>query len=209
MSNTPADRIVWIDCEMTGLDVERDGLCEIAIVITDFDLQPVDTGMSIVIHPGDAALEQMDDFVRSMHRDSGLLDEIPHGVSAEEAEHRAIEYVNRHVGAGRRPLVGGNTIGMDRRFISKFLPAFDARLHYRSLDVSTLKELARRWYPSAFHSAPEKRGGHRALADIVESIRELDYFRRTILATPPGPSTSEAKRASSAAAERFSKPLDG
>ncbi len=138
MSNTPAELIVWFDCEMSGLDIENDGLCELAIIVTDFNLTPVDAGFSVVIHPGDEVLEQMNDFVRNMHVTSGLMTEIEQGISVEDAERQAIEYVNRFVPAGVRPLVAGNTIGMDRRFISKYLPEFDERMHYRSIDVSTI-----------------------------------------------------------------------
>lgn len=193
MTNAPATRIVWIDCEMTGLDVERDGLCELAIIVTDFELKPVHAGLSIVINPGEEVLDRMGDFVRDMHETSGLLAEIPSGYTPAEAERMAIAYVKKHIPNGSRPLVGGNTIGMDRRFISKYLPEFDEHLHYRSIDVSTIKELARRWYPASFTHAPEKHGGHRALADIAESIRELVYFRDTVMVQAPGPDEARAK----------------
>lgn len=209
MTNTPAEHIVWIDCEMTGLDIEQDGLCELALIITDFDLAPVHEGMTVVIHPGEAVLDRMGDFVRNMHETSGLMAEITNGVTPEEAEHQALEYVNRFVPAGRRPLVGGNTIGMDRRFISKYLPLLDERMHYRSIDVSTIKELARRWYPETFHRAPEKHGGHRALADIAESIRELAFFKQTVMVPAPGPTRNEVKKIAQGTVEQFAPLIDG
>ena len=209
MANTPADQIVWIDCEMTGLDVDRDGLCEIAVIVTDFELAPLDAGFEIVVNPGEAALEHMNDFVRSMHEKSGLLPRIAEGASLEEAERRVIAYLERFVTAGRRPLVAGNTIGMDRRFIAKYLPGLEERLHYRSIDVSTIKELSRRWYPSAYSGAPEKTGGHRALADIAESIQELAYFRDAVMVAMPGPDKEAAGSHAKRAAERFATLVHG
>lgn len=203
MSHSPSDRIVWIDCEMTGLDPDIDGLCEVALIITDFDLQPVAEGFEIVIHPGDAALEHMNDFVRNMHTASGLIDLISDGVTVQEAQKQLLEFLSQHVSAEQRPLVAGNSIGMDRRFISKYLPEFDNRLHYRSIDVSTVKELSRRWYPAAFFNAPQKNGGHRALADIAESIREMAYFRDTVFVDAPGPSSDAAKKLSTSTTEHY------
>ena len=129
MSNTPATQLVWIDCEMTGLDPDRDGLCEIAVIVTDFDLTPLHPGLELVINPGAEALEQMNSFVRGMHEKSGLLPRIEAGVSVEEAERQVIDYLAQHVTAGRRPLVAGNTIGMDRRFIAKYMPTLEEKLH--------------------------------------------------------------------------------
>lgn len=187
MPNSPAEQLVWIDCEMTGLDVDRDGLCEIAVIVTDFELTPLHPGFEAVINPGEAALANMGDFVRGMHETSGLLPRIEQGHTVEEAEQQVIDYLSGLVTAGRRPIVAGNTIGMDRRFITKYMPRLDELLHYRSVDVSTIKELSRRWYPAAFYSAPSKRGGHRALADIAESIQELAYFRGAVMVEGPGP----------------------
>ncbi|MBS3180977.1 oligoribonuclease [Leucobacter manosquensis] len=209
MPNTPADQIVWIDCEMTGLDVDQDGLCEIAVIVTDFDLTPLDSGFEIVINPGDDALAHMNDFVRSMHEKSGLLPRIAGGASLEDAEQQVIAYLERFVTAGRRPLVAGNTIGMDRRFIAKYLPTLEERLHYRSVDVSTIKELSRRWYPAAFSGAPEKTGGHRALADIAESIQELAYFRDAVMSAAPGPDKATAAAHQKRATERFATLVHG
>lgn len=209
MSNAPADQIVWIDCEMTGLDPDLDGLCEIAVIITDFDLTPLDTGFEVVINPGAETLARMGDFVRKMHTDSGLLPRIEAGASVADAEAQVIAYIAKHVTAGRRPLVAGNTIGMDRRFIAKYMPALEAQLHYRSIDVSTIKELSRQWYPAAFFGAPEKRGGHRALADIAESIQELAYFRDAVLVAAPGPDQATSKQHARGAAERYAALIDG
>ena len=208
VSNTPAEQIVWIDCEMTGLDIDTDGLCEIAVIITDFDLVPLDPGFDIVINPGEDALAQMGDFVRDMHESSGLLTRIRDGVTVEDAEARVIAYLRRFVTAGRRPLVAGNTIGMDRRFVAKYMPTLEETLHYRSIDVSTIKELSRRWYPAAFFEAPVKNGGHRALADISESIRELAYFRQAVMVEGPGPDKQAATSLANAATETFASLIE-
>ena len=209
MSNTPAEQIVWIDCEMTGLDVDADGLCEIAVIVTDFDLRPLDPGFEVVINPGADALAQMNDFVRGMHETSGLLPRIEAGLTVAEAEQQVLAYLKRFVTAGRRPLVAGNTIGMDRRFISKYMPALDERLHYRSIDVSTIKELSRRWYPAAYFGAPEKRGGHRALADIAESIQELAYFRAAVMIEGAGPDKQASEALARSASETYAELIDG
>ncbi|CAG7609675.1 oligoribonuclease [Leucobacter soli] len=209
MSNAPADQLVWIDCEMTGLDPDADGLCEIAVIVTDYDLQPKHPGFEVVINPGAEALANMGDFVRRMHTDSGLLPRIETGLSVAEAEQQVITYISAHVTPGRRPIVAGNTIGMDRRFIAKYMPLLEERLHYRSIDVSTIKELARRWYPAAFFAAPEKRGGHRALADIAESIQELAYFREAVLVQGTGPDKAASEQLAQAAGERYRTFIDG
>ncbi|MFC5338473.1 oligoribonuclease [Leucobacter denitrificans] len=209
MSNAPAEQIVWIDCEMTGLDTDTDGLCEIAVIITNFDLKPLDPGFEIVINPGDDVMDRMGDFVRNMHETSGLLPRIATGAPVADAEAAVIEYVNKFIPEGRRPLVAGNTIGMDRRFISKYMPLLEERLHYRSIDVSTIKELSRRWYTRAYYASPEKRGGHRALADIAESIQELAYFRQTVMAQGNGPDTKESKVIAASVAEQFAPLIDG
>lgn len=209
MSNTPADQLVWIDCEMTGLDVDRDGLCEIAVIVTDFDLVPLHPGFEIVIDPGEEALANMGGFVRGMHEASGLLARLDQGVSVAEAERQVIAYLKQHVTAGRRPIVAGNTIGMDRRFIAKYMPELEERLHYRSIDVSTIKELSRRWYPAAFFGAPEKRGGHRALADIAESIQELAYFRGAVLVPQPGPDKAASEQLAAGVGRVYAPFIDG
>lgn len=171
---------------MTGLDPERDELCEIAVVVTDFELEVLDPGLQLVIRPSDAALEHMGDFVRGMHQTSGLLDEIPDGMSVEAAELEVLAYVQRFVPAERTAPLGGNTIGTDRMFLARQMPTLDGFLHYRSIDVSSIKELSRRWFPRAYFQAPTKAGGHRALADILDSIRELRYYRRAVFTDAPG-----------------------
>ena len=196
------DRLVWIDCEMTGLDIEVDELVEIAIVITDFELNVLDPGFQIVIKPDDSALAHMNDFVTKMHESSGLLDEIPGGVSLAEAEFEALEYIQRFVPEGKAPLAG-NTIGTDRMFLARFMPRVDRWLHYRNVDVSSIKELSRRWYPCAYFNAPAKDGGHRALAYIFESIRELAYYREAVFVPAPGPSSDAARTAAAGAVSTY------
>ncbi|TQL47698.1 oligoribonuclease [Homoserinimonas aerilata] len=201
------DRLVWIDCEMTGLDLVNDELVEVAVVITDYELRLIHPGFSIVIKPDQSALDNMGDFVRNMHTESGLLEEIPNGVSLADAEFAVNEYILEHVPtAGVAPLAG-NTIGTDRAFIAKYMPRVDAHLHYRSVDVSSIKELARHWFPRVYFNAPAKNGGHRALADILESIRELGYYRRAVFVSEPGPTTEELVRVSSSVVEEFSSRL--
>jgi len=188
-----ADLLVWIDCEMTGLDISVDELVEVAVVITDYDLVPVDEGFTIVIKPDQDALDNMSEFVTNMHRESGLLDEIPNGVSLADAEYAVLEYILKYVPTEQKAPLAGNTIGTDRMFLAKYMPRVDRHLHYRSIDVSSIKELARRWYPRIYMNAPAKNGGHRALADILESIRELRYYRRAAFVPEPGPTTEEVQ----------------
>lgn len=177
---------------MTGLDPAVDELVEVAVVITDYELSPIDPGFSIVIKPGQAALDNMGQFVEDMHRHSGLLDEIPSGVSLADAEYQVLEYILRFAPEPRSAPVAGNTIGTDRAFLASYMPRVDAHLHYRSVDVSSIKELSRRWYPRAYFQSPAKNGGHRALADILESIRELDYYRRAVFVPHPGPTSEQS-----------------
>jgi oligoribonuclease len=193
-----ADVLVWIDCEMTGLDLSVDELVEVAVVVTDYDLKPLDDGFTVVIKPDQTALDNMGEFVTNMHRDSGLLNEIPHGKSLAEAEYEVLEYILRFVPDANTAPLAGNTIGTDRMFLAKYMARVDSHLHYRSVDVSSIKELSRRWYPRAYFQSPPKHGGHRALADILESIRELDYYRSVVFVPQPGP-TSDAAGAASAA----------
>ncbi|MFJ2552541.1 oligoribonuclease [Microbacterium sp. NPDC087591] len=193
VSASENDRLVWIDCEMTGLDLAIDELVEIAVVITDFELRPVDPGFQIVIRPSDAALANMNDFVTSMHEKSGLITEIPLGVSLAEAEAQTLAYIKRFVPLERKAPLAGNTIGTDRMFLAKYMTDVDQWLHYRNVDVSSIKELSRRWYPRVFFQAPAKDGGHRALADILESIRELRYYREAVFVEEPGPSSDDAR----------------
>ena len=187
------DRLVWIDCEMTGLDVGVDELVEVAVVVTDFDLLPVDDGFTIVIKPDQSALDNMGEFVTAMHRESGLLDEIPNGVSLAEAEYEVVEYILKHVPAGQQAPLAGNSIGTDRAFLAKYMPRVDGHLHYRNIDVSSIKELCRRWFPRIYFNSPPKNGGHRALADILESIRELDFYRKAAFVPDPGPTSEDVQ----------------
>jgi oligoribonuclease len=187
------DRLVWIDCEMTGLDLQIDELVEVAVVITDYDLVPVDPGFSIVIKPDQTAWDHMGDFVREMHTTSGLLEEIPNGKSLAEAEYEVLEYILKFVPAPQSAPLAGNTIGTDRMFLAKYMPRVDSHLHYRSVDVSSVKELNRHWFPRIYFSAPAKNGGHRALADILESIRELEYYRGVAFVAEPGPTSEQAQ----------------
>ena len=201
------DRLVWIDCEMTGLDLQIDELVEIAVVITDFDLKPLDPGFQIVIKPSDAALTNMNEFVTNMHRSSGLIEEIPAGVSLAEAEAQTLAYIKRFVPLERKAPLAGNTIGTDRMFLAKYMPQIDQWLHYRNVDVSSIKELSRRWYPRVFFQAPAKDGGHRALADILESIRELRYYREAVFVPEPGPSSDEARDIATATVSTFAEDI--
>ncbi|MDZ4827005.1 MAG: oligoribonuclease [Actinomycetota bacterium] len=181
----PDDLLVWIDLEMTGLDVERDVIVEIACVITDAALEPIDPGIDLVVHQPDTALAVMDDFVRTMHTKSGLLPEIAASTTdLPTAQAAVLDYVRAHVNkAGTTPLCG-NSIGMDRRFLARYMPDLDNYLHYRSIDVSSLKELCRRWYPETYRKRPSKNEQHRALGDILESVAELRFYRENLF-TPP------------------------
>ena len=167
------DRLVWIDCEMTGLDIERDALIEIACLVTDAELNLLDDGIDLIIKPPAEALDQMSDVVRDMHTTSGLLADLPGGVTLAEAAEAVLAYVRQHVAEPRKVPLCGNSIATDRWFIARDMPELDAFLHYRMVDVSSIKELARRWYPRVYFASPAKHGGHRALADITESVQEL------------------------------------
>lgn len=176
--------MVWLDLEMTGLDVERHVIVEIAALVTDDDLQPLDEGVDLIVHQPPEALAQMDDFVRTMHTKSGLLPEIEASpLSLTDAGAQVLDYVRAHVGDGASPLCG-NSIGVDRRFLDRQLPELDQFLHYRSIDVSSFKELCRRWYPEVYKRRPDKTETHRALADVRESIAELRYYREHMLRPP-------------------------
>jgi oligoribonuclease len=187
------DRLVWIDCEMTGLDYVSDALIEIACVVTDFDLNPLGEGVDIVIKPPVEAVEQMDEFVRSMHEKSGLLSQLDSGLTLADAEEQVLAYVREHCAEGSRPPLAGNTVATDRAFIARDMKDLEAFLHYRIVDVSSIKELSRRWYPRVYFASPAKRGNHRALADILESIEELRYYRAAIFVPLPGPESADAK----------------
>lgn len=186
---------------MTGLNPDVDCLVEIAVVITNSELEILDEGIDLVIKPSPEALKNMNDFVRDMHTSSGLINEFEHGLSLADAEQVVLEYVQRFVPDARTAPLAGNTIGTDRMFINKYMPKLDAHLHYRNIDVSSIKELSRRWYPRVYFNMPKKDGGHRALADIKESIKELQYYRKTVFVEQPGPSSETAKAASDSLAD--------
>ena len=187
------DRLVWIDCEMTGLDLRADALVEVAALVTDFDLNVLGDGVDILVKPPAEALEQMVPFVRTMHETSGLLDELEHGVTLAEAQAEVMAYLREHCAPDSRPPLAGNTVATDRAFLARDMHELDGFLHYRIVDVSSIKELSRRWFPRAYFAAPTKRGNHRALADIQESIEELRYYREAVFVAPPGPDTTTAR----------------
>lgn len=188
-----SERLVWIDCEMTGLDIRADALIEVAALVTDFELNVLGEGIDLIIKPEDAALDQMGDFVREMHRKSGLLDQLEDGITLAEAEEQVLAYVRDHCVDGSRPPLAGNTVATDRLFLARDLPELERFLHYRIVDVSSIKELSRRWFPRAYFQAPAKLGNHRALADIQESIEELRYYREAVFVPPPGPDSQTAR----------------
>ncbi|MFD0278912.1 oligoribonuclease [Kitasatospora sp. NPDC127111] len=196
------DRLVWIDCEMTGLDLDRDALVEVAALVTDSELNVLGEGVDVIIRPPAEALANMPEVVRTMHTTSGLLDELEHGVTLAEAEALVLAYVREYAPeAGRTPLCG-NSVATDRGFLARDMPALESHLHYRIVDVSSIKELARRWYPRAYYNSPQKGGNHRALADIRESIDELRYYREAVFVPQPGPDTDTAR----AIAEKYQAP---
>jgi oligoribonuclease len=187
------DRLVWIDCEMTGLDIERDALIEIACLVTDAELNLLDEGIDVIIKPPAEALVSMPDVVREMHTTSGLLDELSGGIALAEAAGLVLSYVRGHISEPRRVPLCGNSIATDRWFIARDMPELDAYLHYRMVDVSSIKELSRRWFPRAYFASPAKHGGHRALADIRESVQELRYYREAVFVPQPGPDSATAR----------------
>ncbi|TQN30937.1 oligoribonuclease [Haloactinospora alba] len=187
------DCLVWIDCEMTGLDLENDALIEVACLITDGELNQLDEGIDVVIKPPQAALDQMGEFVTEMHTTSGLLDALDSGISLEEAEDLVLEHIKRYVPEPNKVPLCGNSIATDRLFLTRDMPRVHEHLHYRMVDVSSIKELLRRWYPRLYFAAPDKNGGHRALADITDSIRELRYYRAAAFVAQPGPDSATAR----------------
>ncbi|WP_395296115.1 oligoribonuclease [Kitasatospora hibisci] len=196
------DRLVWIDCEMTGLDLDRDALVEVAALVTDSELNVLGEGVDVIIRPPAEALANMPEVVRAMHTSSGLLDELENGVTLAEAEALVLAYVREYAPeAGRTPLCG-NSVATDRGFLTRDMPALEGHLHYRIVDVSSIKELARRWYPRAYYNSPQKGGNHRALADIRESIDELRYYREAVFVPQPGPDTDTSR----AIAEKYQAP---
>jgi oligoribonuclease len=191
-----AGHLVWIDCEMTGLSLEKDKLIEVAVLVTDSELNVLDPGLDLIIGADDAALEGMDDVVQEMHAKSGLTEEVRAATrTVAEAEQELLAYIKRFVPERRTAPLCGNSIGTDRGFLARDMPELDDHLHYRMVDVSSVKELARRWFPRVYFAQPPKGLAHRALADIIESVRELAYYRRTLFVPTPGPSGEEARGA--------------
>ncbi|MDX6331348.1 MAG: oligoribonuclease [Streptomycetaceae bacterium] len=187
------DRMVWIDCEMTGLSLAQDALIEVAALVTDSELNILGEGVDIVIRPPAESLSTMPDIVREMHTASGLLTELDDGVTLDEAEKAVLAYVREHVAEPRKAPLCGNSVSTDRGFLARDMPALEQHLHYRIVDVSSIKELSRRWYPRAYFNSPVKNGNHRALADIRESIAELRYYREAVFVPQPGPDTETAR----------------
>ncbi len=185
--------LVWIDCEMTGLDLTRDALVEVAALVTDAELNVLGEGVDVLIKPSQESLDQMGDFVREMHTKSGLLDELADGMTMAEAEQQVLDYVRAHVPGVRKAPLAGNTIGTDRMFLARDMPVLEGHVHYRNVDVSSIKELSRRWFPRAYYQSPAKSGNHRALADIQESIEELRYYREAVFVPQPGPTSDQAR----------------
>ncbi len=178
---------------MTGLDLQADALIEVAALVTDFDLNVLEDGVEIVIKPPPEALDQMIDFVRNMHISSGLIEELDSGTTLEDAQAQVLTYVKEHCPGGSRPPLAGNTVATDRAFLARDMPELEQFLHYRIVDVSSIKELSRRWFPRAYYNAPAKGGNHRALADIRESIEELRYYREAVFVPSPGPDSGASK----------------
>ncbi|WP_343073891.1 oligoribonuclease [Phytoactinopolyspora mesophila] len=195
------DRLVWIDCEMTGLDLTRDALIEVAVLVTDGELNVLGDGVDVVIRPPNETIEQMGDVVREMHTTSGLLDQLHSGISMEEARERTLDYVKTFVPEPVKAPLAGNTVHMDRLFLARDLPDLESWLHYRNVDVSSIKELVRRWYPRVYFASPSKTGNHRALGDIQDSINELRYYRQTVFVPLPGPDTDTSRAAAAATLE--------
>ena len=190
------DRIVWIDCEMTGLDPQKHVIVEIAALVTDAELNILGNGVDVVVHASEIDLAQMDDVVTEMHNSSGLTEEIRESaVDVHEAERIVLDYIREWVPNARQAPLAGNSIASDRGFIRRYMPELEDFLHYRMIDVSSLKELARRWYPRVYFGQPEKGMSHRALADIRESIRELEFYRRAMMGPGEGPTKEEVARA--------------
>jgi oligoribonuclease len=188
------DPLVWIDCEMTGLDLSRDALVEIACLVTDGDLKILDDGINLVIKPPAESLQTMPELVRQMHTASGLLAELDAGITLDQAQEQVLAYIKGHIKDSRRVPLCGNSIATDRAFLARDMPVLDSFLHYRMIDVSSIKELSRRWFPRAYFASPEKHGGHRALADIRESVQELRYYRDAVFVPLPGPDTATARQ---------------
>lgn len=188
-----SQRLVWIDLEMTGLSLELDEIVEIAAIVTESDLTEIDSGISLVVRPSQSALDNMDDYVTNMHTESGLITEIPDGISLNDAQSQVLDYIKSHIPENNKGHLAGSSVYVDRGFLAKYMPEIDQHLHYRLIDVSSIKELTRRWYPKVYFNSPEKTGNHRALADIRESIAELRYYRDAMMVELPGPDGATAK----------------
>jgi oligoribonuclease len=209
VAESATNNLVWIDCEMTGLDITRDKLIEVAVVVTDSQLNVLDRGLDVVIHVEDAELEGMEDVVTTMHAKSGLTEAVRAStVTLEDAAEQVLAYVQRFVPERRTAPLCGNSIGTDRGFLARDMPVLDDHLHYRMIDVSSIKELGRRWFPRVYFAQPQKGLAHRALADILESIRELAYYRRTLFVPEPGPSSDQAQQASAGVVAAFAELLE-
>ena len=196
MADKGLDRLVWVDCEMTGLDLRRDALIEIAVLVTDSELRVLDEGVDIVITAPEDLLDGMQPVVREMHASSGLTEAVRASTTTvAEAEQMVLDHLRKHVPEARTVPLCGNSIATDRAFLARDMPELDAFLHYRMVDVSSIKELCRRWYPRVYFSQPQKGLAHRALADVKESIRELRYYRSTVFVPLPGPTSEEAQKA--------------
>jgi oligoribonuclease len=188
--------LVWVDCEMTGLDTVKDALVEIAVLVTDSELNVIGDGVDVVIKATPEQLAGMDEFVTKMHTDSGLIEKIPNGITVSEAEDLILKYLeNAGVASGKSPLAG-NSVYVDRMFIARDMPRLSGYLHYRTVDVSSIKELTRRWYPKVYFNSPAKTGNHRALGDIKDSIAELAFYRATVFVNHPGPDSAAIKEIS-------------
>ncbi len=197
-TGTTKDLLVWIDCEMTGLDLTIDELIEVAVIVTDAELEPLDSGIDVLIKPSEAALNNMSSFVRQMHTSSGLLEDLADAGSLAEATEQVMGYLRHHLPEPGKAPLAGNSVATDKAFLHKDMPTVTDHLHYRMIDVSSFKELARRWYPRVYFNTPQKNGGHRALADIAESIDELRYYRQILWPGKQGPTTEECRRAAAA-----------
>lgn len=188
-----ADVLVWVDCEMTGLDLTRDALVEVAALVTDNELNVLGDGVNVIVKPPPGAVEQMADVVVAMHTASGLLDLLDSGTTMADAQTQVLDYVRTWVPEPRRAPLAGNSVGTDRTFLERDMPELVDHLHYRVVDVSSIKELTRRWFPKVYYANPDKTGGHRALGDIRDSIDELRYYRGTVFVPTPGPDTTAAR----------------
>jgi oligoribonuclease len=203
------DRLVWIDCEMTGLDLHRDALIEVAALVTDADLNLLDAGLDVIVHTHDDVLDTMVPYVRDMHASSGLTEQVRAStVTLGEAETMVLDYIKKYVPDPKSSPLCGNSIATDRGFLARDMPTLDEHLHYRMIDVSSIKELAKRWYPRVYQSQPAKGLAHRALADIYESVQELAFYRQTLFVPQPGPSLDEARVAANAILTRLGGQVD-